>query len=279
MQPSARTKDLWSQYRFRGLTPDAFWSSRSALLATPRSDLGSIIDGLAGSRNLRETGSVEHGWTASLKPVHSVRGRLLSGVVSELPNPPPPLLSTTSKGLAHRLAYVLIAPNFSNKLPVEEGGDLACQNILQMLLPTSVSAHSNYLLYDILPEAIPFIREHLTAGGDVCVACPTGKDLGPGAIVAALSLFFGDNGDLLSDDDIDNKGEPAGKDCVGSRLNASPGPAISKSTIQKRLQWVISSNPGVNPSRNTLKRVNEFLMSHLHHPHYASPSSTPQTSS
>lgn len=210
MQPFARTKHLWSQYCFRGLTPDAFWSSRSALLSTPRSDLESVIDNLVDSQKLEEAGSVEPGWTPILKPVHSVRGRLLSGVVSKLPNPPP-ILSTTSKGLAHRLAYVLIAPHFPNKLPVEEGGDFACQNILQMLLPTSVSAHSNCLLYNILPKAMPFIREHLTAGGDVCVACPTGKDLGPGVIVTALSLFFGDDGDLLSDDNMDNKGEPAGK--------------------------------------------------------------------
>ena len=216
MQPSARTKHPWSQHRFRGLTPDAFWSSRSALLATPRSDLESVIDNLVDSQTLRETESAEPDWTAAPKPVHSVLGRLLSGIISELPNPPPPLLSTNSKGLARRLAYILIAPHSPNKHPVEEGGDLACQNILRMPLPTSVSAHSNYFLYNILPKAIPFIRKHLTAGEDVCVACPTGKDLGPGVIVTALSLFFGDDGDLLSDDNIDNKGEPAGKGLRGN---------------------------------------------------------------
>jgi hypothetical protein len=215
MQPSTHTKYPWSQHCFRGLTPDIFWSSRSALLATPRSDLESFIDGLVYSRTLREAGLAEPDWTVALKPIHSVRGRLLSGVVSELPNSPPPLLSTTSKGLAHRLAYVLIAPRSPNELPVEEGGDLACQNVLRMSLPTSVSAHSNYFLYNTLPKAIPFIRKHLTAGEDVCVACPTGKDLGPGVIVAVLSLFFGDDGELLSDDDMDSKGEPAGKGLRG----------------------------------------------------------------
>ena len=210
-QPSAHTKHPWSHHHFRGLTPDIFWSSRLALLAALRSDLESVIDDLVDSQTLKETDSAERGWTTALKPVHSVRGKLLSGAVSELPNPPPPLLSTTSKGLAHHLAYVLIVPHSPNKLPVEEGGDPACQNILRMPLPTSVSAHSNYFLYNILPKAMPFIREHLTAGEDVCVICPTGKDLGPGVVVTALSLFFGDDGDLLSDDDMDNKGEPAGK--------------------------------------------------------------------
>ena len=165
------------------------------------------------SHNLSETGSAEPGWATTLKPVHSVRGRLLSGVVSELPNPPPPLLSTTSKGLAHSLAYVLITPHSPNK--VDEGGDFTCQKILRMSLPTSVSAHSNYFLYNILPKAIPFIGKHLAAGEDICIACPTGKDLGPGVIITALSRFFGDDGGLLSDDDMDKKGEPAGKGLRG----------------------------------------------------------------
>ena len=148
-------------------------------------------------------------WASTLKPVHSVHGRLLSGVISELPNPPPSQLPTTSEGLVHRLAYVLIVPHSSDELPVEEE-DSAYQNILRMSLPATVSAHSNYFLYNILPKAIPFIREHITAGEDVCIACPTGKDLGPGVIVTALSLFFGDDGDLLSDD-VENKGERAGQ--------------------------------------------------------------------
>jgi tRNA A64-2'-O-ribosylphosphate transferase len=228
------------------------------------------------SQTLRENGLAEPGWASALKPVHSVHGRLLSAVISELPNLPPTLLPTTSKSLARRLAYVLIAPNSPNE-PLVEDGDLACQNILQMSLPAAVSSHSNFLLYNILPRALSFVRKHLTAGEDVCVACPTGKDLGPGVIVTALSLFFSDDGDLLCDDDVDDKGEPAGEGLRRLSIERSQGLTIDKSTIRKRLQWIISSNPKVNPSRNTLKRVNEFLMSHLHHPHYVSPSSTPQT--
>lgn len=33
-----------------------------------------------------------------------------------------------------------------------------------------------------------------------------------------------------------------------------------KGSIQTRLQWIISSRPQANPSRATLKRVNEFLL-------------------
>ena len=274
MQPSAHRKHHPSQHRFRGLTPDIFWSSRSKLLATPRGDLESVIDTLVGSQTLGENGSAEPGWTVSLKPVGFIHGRLLSGVVSELPDPPPLSFPATSGDLTHRLAYVLITPHSPNMGEEDEG-----HAILRIPLPIAVSAHSNHLLHNTLPRAIPFIRKHLTAGGDVCVSCPTGKDIGPGVIVTALTLFFGDDGNLLSKGDMDNKGKPPKANVWGSRLNPYPGSAIDKSMIRKRLQWVISSNPKVNPSRNTLKRVNEFLMSHHHHPHYASPSSLPQVSS
>lgn len=272
--PFAHTKHQMPQRRFRGLTPDIFWTSRSNLLATPRGDLKTVIDSLVDSQALGENGSAGHGWTAALKPVHFVHGKLISGVVSELPNTPPLSFPTTSGDLTRHLAHVLIAPHSPNK--DEEDGDHA---ILQIPLPTAASVHSNYLLYNILPKAIPFIRKHLTAGEDVCVSCPTGKDLGPGVIATALALFFGDDGNLLSDNDIDNKGRPPKASVRGSLLNPYPGSVIDKSTIRKRLQWVISSNPKVNPSRNTLKRVNEFLMSHHHHPHYVPPSSFPRASS
>lgn len=200
-----------SQHSSRGLIPDIFWSSRSTLLATPRHDLESVIDVLVDSKTLDESGLVEPGRTSALKPVHPVHGRLLSGVVSELPDPPPQF-PTTSEGLARQVAYVLITPHSPNQPPVEEDEGSGHQSILRMSLPAAVSAHSNNLLYNILPKAIPFIREHLTVGGDVCVACPTGKDLGPGVIVTALSLFFGDDGNLLlPPDDTDNKGKPAGQ--------------------------------------------------------------------
>ena len=274
MQPSAHRKHYQSHHRFRGLTPDIFWSSRSNLLATPRGDLESVIDGLAGLQTLGDNGSAEPGWTAVLKPVHPIHGRLLSGVVSGLPDPPPLSFPTTSGDLTRRLAHVLITPHSPNK-----GEEDGFHVVLRIPLPTAASAHSNYLLYDTLPKAIPFIRKHLAAGDDVCVSCPTGKDLGPGVIVSALALFFGDDGNLLSNGDMDNRGKPPKTNMWDSRLNPYPRSVINKSMIRKRLQWVISSNPKVNPSRNTLKRVNEFLMSHRHHPHYASPSSLPRASS
>lgn len=36
---------------------------------------------------------------------------------------------------------------------------------------------------------------------------------------------------------------------------------VAKGVLKTRLQWIISSCPQANPSRTTLKRVNDFLLS------------------
>ena len=38
------------------------------------------------------------------------------------------------------------------------------------------------------------------------------------------------------------------------------GIALDKASIRTRLEWIIASRPEANPSRATLKRVNEFLL-------------------
>ena len=221
-QPSVHTKHPGSQNRSRGLTPEIFWSSRSTLLSTPRRDLESVIVDLTSFRTSRESESMEPGRTSALRPVHFIRGRLLSADISELPNPLPPLSPIASKISTRRLAYVLIAHHSPGESSAGEDEDLGCQHILRMSLPVAVSAHPNFLLYTILPRAIPFVGKHLTAGDDICVACPTGKNLGAGVIVTALSLFFGDDGGLLHGDDIDNKGEPTREGPRGLLIECTP---------------------------------------------------------
>lgn len=49
--------------------------------------------------------------------------------------------------------------------------------------------------------------------------------------------------------------------CHGSILHKNYLLLATKSIIQKRLQWILADNPYANPARNTLKRVNEYLMS------------------
>ena len=194
-----------NSHSLRGLTPDLFWAFRSTLLATPRSSLETVIDALVNSQASRDGRPTELDWTSALKPVHAVCGRLLSTAICELPDLSLPLPSVPFKSLPPRLAIILISPHTPDEHGVEGDGDFI-QNILWISLPAAVSAHSNFFLYNILPRAIPFARKRLIEGDDVCVACPTGKNLGPGVIVAALSLFFNDGGDLICGNDTDSKG-------------------------------------------------------------------------
>ncbi|KAK0226543.1 initiator tRNA phosphoribosyl transferase [Armillaria fumosa] len=92
-------------------------------------------------------------------------------------------------------------------------------------------------LSTVLPQAMAFIQSALFKGRSVCVSCDTGKDVSVGVAVTALQMLFDDNGHLASPQKVD------------------------KQSIRTRLEWIISEWPQANPSRSTLKRVNEFLLS------------------
>ncbi|KAJ7503115.1 initiator tRNA phosphoribosyl transferase [Mycena galericulata] len=96
-------------------------------------------------------------------------------------------------------------------------------------------------LQDVLPRSTEFIRSHLLAGRHICVSCDTGTDMSVGIALVALQKFFDDTGEVVVN------GEQAGN--------------ATKLGIRTRLEWIITSRPEANPSRTTLKRVNEFLLS------------------
>ncbi|PBK88483.1 hypothetical protein ARMGADRAFT_358375 [Armillaria gallica] len=96
------------------------------------------------------------------------------------------------------------------------------------------------LLSTVLPQAMTFVQSALAKGCSVCVSCDTGKDVNVGVVATALQMFFDDNGHFAM--------------TTGPRK-------VDKQSIRTRLEWIISERPQANPSRSTLKRVNEFLLS------------------
>ncbi|KAF8905037.1 initiator tRNA phosphoribosyl transferase-domain-containing protein [Gymnopilus junonius] len=52
-------------------------------------------------------------------------------------------------------------------------------------------------LQSVLPQSIECIRQHLADNQNICVACESGKDLSVGVILAAIQLFFTDDGKLV----------------------------------------------------------------------------------
>lgn len=103
-------------------------------------------------------------------------------------------------------------------------------------------------LAPLLPLIVAFATPHLLAGRPITLACEDGKDASIGAAVVLLQLFFDGEGRLLEE--------------------GRPGEKVSKTTIAKRLHWVLNARgmKGANPSRATLKRINGFLMSSAYVP-------------
>lgn len=101
----------------------------------------------------------------------------------------------------------------------------------------------HHFLHSVLPQAIPFILLHLQNMRRVCIACETGTDTSVGVALTALTKFFDDSGEFCGKFEYEREG------------------VFSKDDIKSRLHWIITSCPQANPSRTTLKRVNEFLLS------------------
>jgi tRNA A64-2'-O-ribosylphosphate transferase len=88
----------------------------------------------------------------------------------------------------------------------------------------------------------PFIEGLPILEGNACrilICDPTGKDLSVGVALAILCLYADENG----------------------RMSNQPTRGrIDKLYIKQRLTWITTTSPVLNPSRETLKAVNSFLM-------------------
>jgi tRNA A64-2'-O-ribosylphosphate transferase len=84
-----------------------------------------------------------------------------------------------------------------------------------------------------------FIESLNITDSKILVCCPTGKDLSVGVALAILCLYANDDGKIT---------------------NQATGKAIDKTFIKQRLSWMTTTSPILNPSRETLKSINAFLM-------------------
>lgn len=97
-------------------------------------------------------------------------------------------------------------------------------------------------LRDKLPIAINAISQQLKkdSQSQILVTCDSGRDLSAGVIVAVLCLLFVEDGTL--------------------HQSQESSQIVDKHLVKKRLVWITSSKPDVNPSRATLQAVNSILM-------------------
>ena len=115
-----------------------------------------------------------------------------------------------------------------------------------------------HFLEEILPPSIEYIRQQLLYGKRVCIACNTGRDISVGVALCALQQFFDDEGNYVATklDSNRKRSLPHLRAYVLITTHVA-----NKKSIRTRLEWIISSRPLANPSRTTLKRVNEFFLS------------------
>lgn len=254
----------------QGLTPQLFWRYRVELLTCSREELDAVVVKLvaaAAQESEQTPGSRDglHGageWSTLPTPVLKVGGRVLLSTVAdllrELPAGVPGTCEPDSDGETETAFIVVHASNAApadtdNTKPKEPpcshdgeaqpdagaalGESEVTSRVLRIHLPLGRRAQ-HIFVHEVLPRAVSFASSHFGLGRKICIA---GGDEGIGVALALLQLFFDDEGGLRGD--------------------LPSGAAASKSSVRTRLEWIIASQPRVNPSRTILKRVNDFLLS------------------
>ncbi|KIK39166.1 hypothetical protein CY34DRAFT_808594 [Suillus luteus UH-Slu-Lm8-n1] len=248
IQGSGDDHELWSM----GLTPVQFWKHKQILLHANRNELPTLVQTLTSSPNAYSARTnLNSNASFCPIPIHHVQGRLSICATHDIPS------SLDGEFAVIYLTYADQAPPAFKDHP----------RVLYIQTPQGKKGQHHFL-HSVLPQAIPFILLHLEKTRRVCIACETGTDTSVGVALTALTKFFNDSGEFCGEYEYEREG------------------VLSKDDIKTRLQWIISSCPQANPSRSTLKRVNEFLLSPkkllppsnaLTLPHERKTTSTPET--
>ncbi|TFK50845.1 initiator tRNA phosphoribosyl transferase [Heliocybe sulcata] len=240
VQGSGDDHELWG----KGLTPEIFWENRETLLESSRSEIPSMVEKLVEGNRQRAARHANAKWTALPTPIARVAGVLLLCKTADLPDTLPESLPPDSGG--GRVAYVIVHHKGNVKTAispgdVDENAVDAYSNVLRLSTPEGKKGQMHFLEV-ILPQSMSFVCSQFANERRICFVCDDGRDVSVGIALAALQKFFDDSGRLT----LSEEGNPVIR--------------ADKETIRTRLQWIITSYPLANPSRTTLKRVNEFLL-------------------
>ncbi|KAF9524838.1 tRNA A64-2'-O-ribosylphosphate transferase [Crepidotus variabilis] len=171
VQGSGDDHELWGM----GLTPAMFWEHRQDLLKADRLDLPDLVKALVSQQPALLLCERKFPCPTLIQKVH---GRLQLCSTLELADMPMEELGITK--------YLLL----TCATPAES---TASQRHIHV---TPGKKGKSHFLTRVLPESIDFIQKQLYGGYDTLIACDTGKDLSVGVALAALQLFFRDDGSL-----------------------------------------------------------------------------------
>ncbi|KAF8637561.1 hypothetical protein AX17_002747 [Amanita inopinata Kibby_2008] len=296
IQGSGDDHELWGM----GLDPQLWWRHKNELLSTSRTDLPNLIANILSKSNEASSrltlpaspSRAQYGdYHSSLSPSHSspiqtqptpiaqVHGiiSITSATTTQLSHLAHSLLQPNQHQQPSDTAYVIISsaplppPSNTTTTNASPNANATIQDgpqdpptVLTLTIPEGKKGQLHFL-QDALPRSMAFIQSHLFPNHSGLSPTGTGTGTGMGArriycacdsksgfdrstciALVALQLFFDDRGNLNLSAPKDNAGLPSVTD---------------KTSIQTRLEWIIASEPRANPSRTTLKRVNEYLMS------------------
>jgi hypothetical protein len=246
------------------------------LLACSREEVEAVVARLvvAAARDTEQCAErLEGAWSVPPTPVLKVGGRVLFCTLEDLPRDLPAAAATylahasektTTTTTTTRVKFRSSSwgasdpsTNDANKpAPTEarpDDGDRESQpgaaRVLRLHVSAAVGRRGRHaFVREVLPRAVSFAGLHLGLGRRICVA---GGDEGIGVLLVLLHLFFDDGGGRRINIDIGTPPPPGDGGAA----------AAGKSSVRTRLEWIIASRPGVNPTRAVLKRVNDFLLS------------------
>lgn len=171
--------DSGSQPLFQGLTPAVFWKNRYELLGTTRSGLPDLVHSLLSSPGAP---CVDVASDCKPTPIAHVSGLLCLCSTNVLRSG----LSFFSKS---QLAVVWLTSSDPSALI----GAIEPSLLLHIQIPAGKKGQHHFL-HTALPISMPFIKLHLNRGRKACIVCDSGTDISVGACIAALAIFFREDG-------------------------------------------------------------------------------------
>ncbi|KAI9568795.1 initiator tRNA phosphoribosyl transferase [Boletus coccyginus] len=235
IQGSGDDHELWGM----GLTPVLYWRHRDELLTARSSDLPDLVRSLVSASSHTDP-VMNPDQPLCGTPIQRISGRISICNIASLRRPD--LLQ-----LHPSVAFLCLAPQDTNHLTGVVVASSNAFRVLSIQTPEGKKGQHHFLTV-VLPRSMPFIHTHLQNLRTVCIACNTGTDMSIGVAVAALAVFFRVDGSLCSQG---NARDQLKTNAIG----------VAKDVLKTRLEWIIASCPQANPSRTTLKRVNDFLLS------------------
>lgn len=217
IQGAGDDSESWSN----GLTPTLFWRHSNQLLSAVEEDITDLIQDLITTDHDHDAASSD---AVRIGPTRLYIGTLSSATQSD------------------QYDGIVICGGAGPFKANRETDDNEGKRTLYLLC--GGGKLGSRALRSHLPRVPPFIASLPDYGSPpkILFACPTGKDLSAGVMLAVLCLFFDDN----------------------YRFSRPPiSSPIGKTLVRRRLATITTAKPSANPSRSTLQSVHSFLIPRL----------------